>query len=149
MARPIKWTPELMEEAKVLYLSLLRAGKTEDEIDSADGVPCWDYRAQWLSDSNYSDDVQRARAIGAERMLLDGEKILNDTYQRALDEAASPQLVSITDQIMKHRRWKASKFAPKVYGDKIQTEHSGSIEMPSNRRGVVERLLARNKEESK
>jgi len=125
MVRPVEWTEERIAEAKILYLQLLRAGMTEAQIDEVESVPCWDYRAQWKEDASYSDDVQRARSIGAERLLINAEKVLEDTYQRAVVDSASPQLVSVTDQIIKHARWKAAKFAPKVYGEKLQTEVSG------------------------
>lgn len=123
--RPKEWTPERVEKAKELYLSLLRIGKNELEIDEVENIPSWPYRSDWQKDSSFLHDVQRARAIGASHLLAEGEKIMADTYNRALDEAASPQLVSITDQIMKHRRWKASKFDQDTYGDKSKVENTG------------------------
>lgn len=142
MARPIEWTPERVEEAKVLYLQLLRAGKTEEEIDAVDGVPCWDYRVQWSKDKSFSGNVHDARALGAERLLIEGEKIMRNTYDRALDDAASPQLVAVTENIMKHRRWKASKYAPNLFGDR--TIHAGDPENPIVVSGLSELLAAQD-----
>ena len=129
MARPIEWTEDRLEEAKLIYLKLLRDGLTEDEIDKEDGVPCWNYRAKWKEDQSFSDNVQRARAIGTERILEGAEKVLKKTYEAAVEDKASPQLVSITDQIVKHARWKASKYSPRVYGDKTTVETEKPIEV--------------------
>lgn len=78
-------------------------------------------------------------------LWVDGNPELADQYARARMEmldAQAEELEEIGDQAVSaatavevaglrlkadNRKWLLSKLAPKKYGDKIQTEHSGSI----------------------
>lgn len=67
----------------------------------------------------------------------------NESYSRALESLAADQIEKLEQTIddmrsgvidaamarveIDARKWFASKFLPKRYGDKLQTEHSGSL----------------------
>lgn len=41
------------------------------------------------------------------------------------------------------RKWAAVKFAPKKYGERIQTEHSGGVELKTDAEDAKQKLIAR------
>lgn len=47
--------------------------------------------------------------------------------EQALLEASNPFELTKARDLAHHYRWRASKIAPREFGDKIQTEHSGEI----------------------
>ena len=63
-----------------------------------------------------------ARAIEdrAERYNADIDEVVNDVRSGLLDPASARIVLDA-------RKWQASKMAPRDYGDKIQTEHSGGV----------------------
>lgn len=117
--------PEDVEAWKALYLELLAQGKTEAEVSSVEGMPCWRTRYTWQQDEEFLSNRSMAQAHGASLGLQDAKRKLEDTYQRALDDAASPQLVAITDKIAQHARWLASRLAKNEYGDKTDVTTNG------------------------
>ncbi len=117
VGRPRIWEGEKAEQAKELYLELLAQGYTERELAVVENLPSYEVRWQWLKDEEFSIQCHEARAIGAEFILGNAEEALEDTYQRALDDAASPQLIQATESKMRHARWKASKYNKRMYGD--------------------------------
>ena len=110
---------------QALYLDLLSQGKTEAEVSSVEGMPTWPIRYRWQDDAEFFTNRSRAQAHGASLALADAKRKLEDTYQRALDDAASPQLVSIVDKIAQHARWCASRLAKDEYGDKQDITTNG------------------------
>jgi len=110
-------------EQQKLYLSLPRLGKTEIEINAVEDMPCWDTRFRRLSDKDFSARRLEAQEQGCKLGLVSAEEKLEDTYQRAITDAASPQLVTITDKIAQYVRWKASKLNRDLYGEKIQSDN--------------------------
>jgi hypothetical protein len=48
------------------YLSLLRLGKTEIEINAVDGMVSWDTRYRWLADPKFSARRLEAQAQGVQ-----------------------------------------------------------------------------------
>jgi hypothetical protein len=80
---------------------------------------------QWKhNDPVFSEQCQRARVLGAETFLHEAEQKQQDAYARAIDEACNPVLATMSENIMKHARWKASKYAPKDFGDSVHTKNS-------------------------
>ena|ERR1700742_682188 len=121
-ARPKEWYGKRLEHAKALYLELLRLGKTEMEINAVEGVPAHNDRSKWKDDPAFAEECALARKAAADLILEDAEQKVALVYNMALDDAASPQLVSIADKILYHARWKVGKYNKEVYGDKIQQE---------------------------
>jgi len=76
-------TPEaIVIEQQELYLSLLRLGKTELEINGADGAPCWDIRWRWLADRAFS-----ARRLEASAKVLNSNSLMPRPARRDLPES--------------------------------------------------------------
>ena len=121
--------PEDVAAWQELYLELLAQGKTEAEVSSVEGMPSWTVRWKWQSDTEFKTNRSMAQAHGASLGLVDARKKLEHTYQRALDDAASPQLVAITYKIAQHARWLASRLAKDDFSETTKTEnkneHSG------------------------
>ncbi len=117
--------PEDILAWQALYLDLLSQGKTEAEVSLVEGMPSWPIRYRWQDDAEFFTNRSRAQAHGATLALADAKRKLEDTYQRALDDAASPQLVSIVDKIAQHARWCASRLAKDEYGDKQDVTSNG------------------------
>lgn len=75
----------------------------------------------------------------------------NDQYAKAQEErttAFAEEIVDIADEItgdtqrdklrVDTRKWLMSKMAPKRYGDKVETVHSGSVEVSQITRKIVD-----------
>lgn len=94
---------------------------------------------RWLADERYSSFRERyARAREAQADAIFDEILdiaddgSNDWMERRREDGS-------TDEVLNHehiqrsklrieaRRWMAGKLRPKVYGDKIEHEHSGGI----------------------
>lgn len=123
--RPIEWTPERMEDAKSLYLNLVSLGKTEAEINEVEGLPSWAYRYAWQNDVAFLTHLQEARRKSASIHAYDAIGIVKEAYDRALDEAASPQLVSAANNYAKVKLMVAAKLDKDTWGDSVRNEHTG------------------------
>ena len=108
---PFAWTPEIEGE----IFSRLGRGESLLEICSAE-------RDDWLpsettfykrlsSDSEFAENYARARFAQAHRE--------NDEIRKIAD-AATPETVQVARLRIDARKWRASKMAPKVYGDKLE-----------------------------
>jgi hypothetical protein len=76
----------------------------------------------WIAaDSDRSTRVREARADTA--MLWD------EKAEQVLDDSKDFLSLAKAREIASHYRWRASKIAPKIYGDKQQVEHSGSVDI--------------------
>lgn len=139
-AQPI-WTEDMLEEAKELYLDLLRLGKTEYQIDVVPDLPGHAVRNKWIKDQGFAQQVAQARADGAVHILEEAEKKQQDAYERALDDAASPQLVAVINGIMNHARWKASKYNKSLFGEQSTTKLVGDKENPVQIDSKIEIIL--------
>ena len=123
--RPPLIPPEDIDSWKNLYLELLAEGKTEAEVSQVENMPAWPKRYSWQEDEKFCINRSRAQAHGATKKLAAAESKLEYVYERALDDAASPQLVSITDKIAQHARWCASRLAKDEYGEKQDITTNG------------------------
>jgi len=111
---------------KTLYLDLLSKGHTEIDIDEVSGMPCWYTRYQWKqNDADFSTRRTAAQHRGIEHDLHDAKQKLKYAFDRAVDDAASPQLVTIADKIAAHARWKAVRLNKDDYGDKTDVTTNG------------------------
>ena len=64
------------------------------------------------------------RAVQNKTEFLDSEI---DRYMKLLELGKiTPQQANVLIQTLK---WKMSKFYPKMFGDKVQTEHSGEVKV--------------------
>ena len=77
----------------------------------------------------------RAREMGQDCSVEEMQQIEGDVLKGAVDPHAARVVLS-------SMQWRASKIAPKKYGDKQQVEHSGSIDIGAE---LNERLAAARK----
>ncbi len=61
---------------------------------------------------------------------------------RAIADAATPEDVQVARLRVDARKWRAGKLAPKVYGDKIDVEHSGGIKVEGVKMTFVDAVRA-------
>lgn len=69
-------------------------------------------------DAEFAQRYARAREAQAHR---ETEEI------RAIADAATPEDVQVARLRVDARKWRAAKLAPKVYGEKVDVEHSGGV----------------------
>lgn len=92
---------------------------------------------RWLSlNKQFSEQYARAREAQADvlfdEILNIADDGLNDTYTDEDGNVRTNQDVIARSRLrVDARKWMAGKLRPKVYGDKIQTEHSGGLTVRS------------------
>lgn len=119
MGRPaFKWTDEIEEE----ILSRLCAGESLMDIcgpNRDDFIPSETTVYKRLSnDGEFASKYARAREAQAHR---ESEEI------RKIADAATPEDYNVARLRIDARKWRASKMAPKYYGDKLDLNHSGGV----------------------
>jgi hypothetical protein len=76
----------------------------------------------WIeADPERSARVREARAAMA--------RVWDEKAERRIDGAADEFELKKAKELAHHFRWRASKVAPKEYGDRQAVEHSGSVHM--------------------
>ena len=77
----------------------------------------------------FADQYARAREIGMESMADDILTIADDdTGDRLQDGSANHANVGRARLMVDTRKFLMAKLAPRIYGDKVQHEHSGTVE---------------------
>jgi len=111
MGRPSEYTAETAD----YICEQLAEGKSLRQICAEDGMPAVGTVFVWLKKyMAFQEQYTRAREV-------QGHVAAEDAVDGALT-AYDPQLGRLRYDALK---WRASKLVPKVYGDKIQAEHSG------------------------
>ena len=122
LGRPSDYTTAIADEicTRLANGESLRAICSSDRDDF---VPHIGTVLRWVSENaDFREQYVRAREIQAETLaddiisIADGPKEADDSIKTARDRLR-----------VDSRKWVASKLLPKKYGDKVQTEHSGSI----------------------
>ena len=75
--------------------------------------------SQWIA----SNEEHSARAREAR---IHAARIWDEKALDVIEQAADPFELQRARELAQHYRWRASKTAPKDYGDKIQAEHTGA-----------------------
>lgn len=57
---------------------------------------------------------------------LETSRIWDEKAERGIEDATDDFELAKAKDLAHHYRWRASKIAPKIYGDKIQQEHTGA-----------------------
>jgi len=112
------------EAIKPIICERIATGKSLKDICAEKDMPTRETIYAWLrEDSTFSDMYARAREEQAD-YLADEIVDIADTEK---DAAKARNRIDA-------RKWKASKLQPRVYGDKIDVNHSGSIQtMPEDK----------------
>lgn len=76
----------------------------------------------WIdADSERSARVREVRTATA--------KLWDEKAESCIASAPDEFELKRAKEMAHHYRWRAAKIAPRDYGDKIQTEHSGSVQL--------------------
>lgn len=132
--RPESYTLELAAE----ICGLIAEGKSLRTIAATPGMPSATTIFRWLADEGkpeFREQYARAKAAQADMMAEDILNIAddgsNDTY---IDENGNQRtdhdVVARSRLRVEARKWLASKFAPKRYGEKVEATLVGDPESP-------------------
>ena len=135
-APPVRYSAALAER----ICERLAGGESLKAICSDTGYPKTQAVIEWVQKDKegFAGQYARAREIGY-TLLADEIISIADTPQIGAKSVSKATGVEITEgDRIEHRRlqvdtrkWMLSKMLPKVYGDKQQVEHSGSIDIAS------------------
>lgn len=89
---------------------------------------------RWLAeDEAFRDQYARAREEQAdhyaEEIIQIADDGLNDTYEVDGETRVNQDVVARSRLRVDARKWYASKLAPKKYGDKVETTHTGEVDL--------------------
>ncbi len=111
--RPSAYTPEIAER----IIDGLMDGKGLAAICEADDMPSRRTVLYWqIADADFCAKCARAREVAQEHEIDESVSIA---------DAATPENVHVAKVRIAARQWRASKLAPKKYGDRTQLEHTG------------------------
>lgn len=109
MSRPSSFSEEIADD----ICQRIADGKSLRSICSHEGMPSRESVRRWLADNeNFRGQYARAREEQADYYA--------DEIIEIADLAEDPQKARVQ---IDARKWKASKMAPKKYGDKVEHEH--------------------------
>lgn len=119
-------------------LDKLSVGKSLREICSAEGMPSESLVRKWVTqDDDFGTQFARAREAGMEALgdeilqiadSQEGDIIVSDDGREIVNHDAIQRAKLRVDT----RKWIMSKIAPKKYGDRLDLNHSGSIDTMSD-----------------
>jgi hypothetical protein len=118
MGRPIEFTPETADE----LCERIALGESLKTICADEHMPGERTVHRWLSmDDDAAEWVKTFR-----QQYAHAREVQADTFaDKIVDEAFSATDAAIGRLRMDALKWKASKLAPKKYGDKTTHEHTG------------------------
>ena len=149
MGRPSTYTAEMA----ATICGRIADGESLRAICLDDAMPARSAVFKWLNEQpDFADQYARAREAQAEVLF---EDILSIADDRSGDvkmvgregeerEICDTEFVQRAKLRVDTRKWMAGKLAPKKYGEKLELEHSGHIDMdPESRRAEIARLIAK------
>ncbi len=84
---------------------------------------------RWIqADEQRSASCARARQLGAAAH--------EERAEYEIRQASDPFELSKAKELAHHYRWRASKLAPREYGDKVETIHSGGVTVEAIKRVI-------------
>ena len=115
MGRPSSFTEELADE----IFERIASGESMRMICEADNMPHRATVIRWMAENaDFATKCARAREFQSDVM----DDLILDTANACTSETAQADKVKIAAY-----QWRASKLAPKKYGDKLELEHSGNV----------------------
>lgn len=135
MGRPSDYSEEIADR----ICAALAEARSLRSICLADDMPSQSMVFRWLADERYSsfrERYARAREAQADAIFDEMLDIADDGSNDWIDRAREDGTV---DRVLDHehiqrsklridaRKWMAGKLRPKVYGDKLDVEHTGAI----------------------
>lgn len=137
MPRPSEFTQDVADA----ICEKLADGNSLRSICAADDMPARSTVFKWLADPAHSafvDQYARAREAQAEALFEDILDIADDgsndyTVKKRPDgseyDAFDAEHVQRSKLRVDARKWMVAKLAPKKYGDRVELEHSGGINL--------------------
>ena len=130
MAGQSKWG----NDTRDVILDKIASGKSLRDICSAEGMPSESLVRKWsIQEDDFGAQYARAREAGMEA-LADEILQISDSQEGDVLKTEDGREIVNHDAIQRAklrvdtRKWLMSKIAPKRYGDKLDLNHSGSIE---------------------
>jgi hypothetical protein len=112
----------------------LADGKSLRDICGAEGMPAESTVRAWALDDveGFAAQYARARSIGyehlADEILAISDDGMNDTYTDEDGHTKTNQDVIARSRLrVDSRKWMLAKMLPKVYGDKVDVNHGGTV----------------------
>lgn len=104
--------------------------------------PTWRTVFDWLaSHEQFSQDYARARVVGCEALSDELFAISDDNSEDRIEVVSEKtgELVTVTDHEhinrsrlrVDTRKWYLSKIVPKIYGDRLEVDHKGQVDLVS------------------
>lgn len=117
-------TPELLNA----ICEAIGNGQSLRKICAQEGMPSAGVVCKWLTENKwFSEQYTRARERQADGFF--------DEIVDIADTEEDPQKARVR---IDARKWVAGKMRPKVYGEKLDLEHSGSLAVETIKRVIVD-----------
>ena len=158
MGRPVGSTnqKESVRFSKTLFKTIcdrIAAGESLRSICREEGMPSHNAVVQWVMDDREgcSSQYTRAREVQAQGMIEEIFTISDDSSNDVLfvkpdgTRVMNKEFVARSRLRFDARRWYVSKVLPKIYGDKLDLNHAGKVEINLTGASL---LLARAKAEA-
>lgn len=117
IGRPSKYSGEIVER----ICELIASGMSLRTVCSQDGMPSAFTVCKWLSENEeFSKQYARAREEQADSFADEIIDIADSVAPEAGEVAKAKLQIDA-------RKWKASKMAPKKYGDKVEQQITGNL----------------------
>lgn len=131
--RPSSFTQEIADK----ICEGIADGKSLRSLCEGDDMPAKSSIFKWLSQrKEFADQYARAREAQADALFDDILTIADDGRNDSYtdddgNERTNQDVIARSRLRVDARKWMAGKLRPKVYGEKIQTEHSGEMTVRS------------------
>jgi hypothetical protein len=124
--RPSEYTPEIAEAICIR----LASGESLRSVCTSDDMPDKTTVLRWLArNEEFRTQYARSKEESAEAIAEEYFDILDEMPPAKADGSLDSAAVAWAKNRADGRKWYLSKIMPKKYGDKVQTEHSGSIQL--------------------
>lgn len=106
-------------------------GLSMRKICAADDMPCQGTVYEWLArHKEFAEQYLRAKAVQVEHLVEEMMEIADDPTGDSYEDEDGNQrtnyeVIARSKLRVDTRKWYASKLAPKIYGDRLSTEHTG------------------------
>jgi hypothetical protein len=137
--RPSEYTPETAEAICIR----LASGESLRTVCADADMPDKTTVLRWLArNEEFRIQYARSKEESAEAVAEQYFDILDELPPAKADGSLDSAAVMWAKNRADARKWYLSKIMPKKYGDKIQTEHSGSIQLTEMTDDELERRIA-------
>lgn len=115
-------------EKATTIIELLGDGIPLREICRMDGMPAWRTVYDWMvKDDSLSAAIARARELGQDAIAEDTLQIVDSEPERGPDGKIDSAWVQLQKVRVEQRLKLLAKWNPKRYGDRVTTEHTGTL----------------------